>query len=366
MSDNEAIDMLCSLSPRRVWPADQNIEHPSAESLIDNSETGSVEGTLKELKDEIAIKVTPTSPPKVDLAVLDSIVEPTSPIKTVTIPYEPVVSPPPSHASGSGLPLRSSRWRHDDISKEKILSIFQSELAKLEEQVCQNDNVTKHNVLIQKSTVEKSGKAHGSRRYSNASSISFETSSLAGKIRTSSVELVLKQRMAIGLQPLTQEQYDTYTSLDTELLVKQIKDFLTVNSISQRQFGEFILGLSQGSVSDLLARPKTWAQLTQKGREPFIRMQLFMDDVETANCEGADEKTPKISVCDEDSDLAKTLATILNSVNPESSSSEKEIKLEPASEIDLVRKKSFKVFPCSCSDHAEGRRKQTKSFGEVY
>lgn len=29
----------------------------------------------------------------------------------------------------------SSRWRHDDISKEQILSIFQSELAKLKDQV---------------------------------------------------------------------------------------------------------------------------------------------------------------------------------------------------------------------------------------
>ena len=39
-----------------------------------------------------------------------------------------------------------------------------------------------------------------------------------------------------------------------------------------------MLGLSQGSVSDLLARPKPWHMLTQKGREPFIRMKLFLDD----------------------------------------------------------------------------------------
>lgn len=49
-------------------------------------------------------------------------------------------------------------------------------------------------------------------------------------------------------------------------------------SISQRLFGESVLGLSQGSVSDLLARPKPWHMLTQKGREPFIRMKLFLDD----------------------------------------------------------------------------------------
>lgn len=49
-------------------------------------------------------------------------------------------------------------------------------------------------------------------------------------------------------------------------------------SISQRLFGENVLGLSQGSVSDLLARPKPWSMLTQKGREPFIRMKIFSED----------------------------------------------------------------------------------------
>ena len=58
----------------------------------------------------------------------------------------------------------------------------------------------------------------------------------------------------------------------------QIKEILSQYSISQRLFGESVLGLSQGSVSDLLARPKPWHMLTQKGREPFIRMKLFLDD----------------------------------------------------------------------------------------
>ena len=58
----------------------------------------------------------------------------------------------------------------------------------------------------------------------------------------------------------------------------QIKEILSQYSISQRLFGESILGLSQGSVSDLLARPKPWHMLTQKGREPFIRMKLFLED----------------------------------------------------------------------------------------
>lgn len=57
-----------------------------------------------------------------------------------------------------------------------------------------------------------------------------------------------------------------------------MKESLSQYSISQRLFGENVLGLSQGSVSDLLARPKPWHMLTQKGREPFIRMKMFLED----------------------------------------------------------------------------------------
>ena len=82
------------------------------------------------------------------------------------------------------------------------------------------------------------------------------------------------------LPPITQEEFDQYSNVNTEELVKQVKETLSQYSISQRLFGESILGLSQGSVSDLLARPKPWHMLTQKGREPFIRMQLFLEDAE--------------------------------------------------------------------------------------
>lgn len=43
-------------------------------------------------------------------------------------------------------------------------------------------------------------------------------------------------------------------------------------------FGEAVLGLSQGSVSELLSKPKPWHMLSIKGREPFIRMQLWLSD----------------------------------------------------------------------------------------
>ncbi|XP_044260190.1 homeobox protein cut isoform X3 [Tribolium madens] len=80
------------------------------------------------------------------------------------------------------------------------------------------------------------------------------------------------------LPPITQQQFDQYNNLNTEDIVKKVKEQLSQYSISQRLFGESVLGLSQGSVSDLLARPKPWHMLTQKGREPFIRMKMFLED----------------------------------------------------------------------------------------
>lgn len=80
------------------------------------------------------------------------------------------------------------------------------------------------------------------------------------------------------LLPLTEQELSKYRTINTLELVQAIKDILSRYSISQRHFGERILGLSQGSVSDILARPKSWELLTQKGREPFIRMRLFLDD----------------------------------------------------------------------------------------
>lgn len=55
-------------------------------------------------------------------------------------------------------------------------------------------------------------------------------------------------------------------------------DFVCLFPTGQRLFGETILGLTQGSVSDLLSRPKPWHKLSLKGREPFVRMQLWLND----------------------------------------------------------------------------------------
>ncbi|XP_065106184.1 homeobox protein cut-like 1 [Paramisgurnus dabryanus] len=66
--------------------------------------------------------------------------------------------------------------------------------------------------------------------------------------------------------------------LDTFNITKRVKEVLTVNNIGQRLFGEAVLGLTQSSVSELLSHPKPWRKLSAKGKENFIRMNLWLQD----------------------------------------------------------------------------------------
>lgn len=66
--------------------------------------------------------------------------------------------------------------------------------------------------------------------------------------------------------------------LDTPTITTRIKETLMAHNLGQKIFGEVVLGLSQGSVSELLSKPKPWHMLSIKGREPFIRMHLWLND----------------------------------------------------------------------------------------
>ncbi|XP_066509110.1 homeobox protein cut-like 2 [Hoplias malabaricus] len=66
--------------------------------------------------------------------------------------------------------------------------------------------------------------------------------------------------------------------LDTLSITRRVKEVLVENNLGQRLFGEQVLGLTQGSVSDLLSQPKPWSELSLKGREPFLRMYFWLKD----------------------------------------------------------------------------------------
>ncbi|XP_030648563.1 homeobox protein cut-like 1 [Chanos chanos] len=120
--------------------------------------------------------------------------------------------------------------------------------------------------------------------YSQSSELSLQMPSgsetpQSSPLPSSSPLLPLAKAAKPVVPPLTPEQYEfyMYQDVDTVELTQQVKDKLAKNGICQRVFGEKVLGLSQGSVSDMLSRPKHWSKLTQKGREPFIRMQLWLN-----------------------------------------------------------------------------------------
>lgn len=80
------------------------------------------------------------------------------------------------------------------------------------------------------------------------------------------------------ISPSVYEMAALTQDLDTQVITTKIKEALLANNIGQKIFGEAVLGLSQGSVSELLSKPKPWHMLSIKGREPFIRMQLWLND----------------------------------------------------------------------------------------
>ncbi|CAF4174730.1 unnamed protein product, partial [Adineta steineri] len=67
------------------------------------------------------------------------------------------------------------------------------------------------------------------------------------------------------------------TTIDTEQLSSQVRELLSSYSIGQR---EAVLNLSQGTVSEILSKPRPWHALSVKGREPYIRMYSWFCDTD--------------------------------------------------------------------------------------
>ena len=68
-------------------------------------------------------------------------------------------------------------------------------------------------------------------------------------------------------------------TLDTLDVSNKVKEILSVHNIGQRVFAKQVLGLSQGTVSELLSKPKHWDKLTEKGRESYRKMYYWLQDI---------------------------------------------------------------------------------------
>lgn len=67
-------------------------------------------------------------------------------------------------------------------------------------------------------------------------------------------------------------------ALNTLNISRCVRELLSVHNIGQRLFAKYVLGLSQGTVSELLSKPKPWDKLTEKGRDSYRKMHAWATD----------------------------------------------------------------------------------------
>ena len=104
---------------------------------------------------------------------------------------------------------------------------------------------------------------------------------------------------------------------------------LCVSALRLQLFGETVLGLSQGSVSELLSKPKPWHLLSIKGREPFIRMKMWLEDtprnldklqrIKNDRKESSKRRRSQMETASESNDSSDVYSTMSNSPNAKKS-----------------------------------------------
>ncbi len=67
-------------------------------------------------------------------------------------------------------------------------------------------------------------------------------------------------------------------TLCTKTIATRVKEVLIQNQISQKLFGRVLLKLAESTVSLLLSKPKCWKILSHRGREPYCKMYLWLND----------------------------------------------------------------------------------------
>lgn len=86
--------------------------------------------------------------------------------------------------------------------------------------------------------------------------------------------------MEARLQEMLRYNMDKYSTqnLDTLHIARRVRELLSIHNVGQRLFAKYVLGLSQGTVSELLSKPKPWDKLTEKGRDSYRKMHAWACD----------------------------------------------------------------------------------------
>ncbi|KAF5401814.1 hypothetical protein PHET_04890 [Paragonimus heterotremus] len=96
----------------------------------------------------------------------------------------------------------------------------------------------------------------------------------------------LKLLSTIDYQQLTASQLkqfsDCISPLDTFDLSTRVKNHLRELNVSQRMFGELVLGMCQASVSDILNKPRQWDALSPRSRLAYLRLYTWLQQPDRA------------------------------------------------------------------------------------
>ena len=74
-------------------------------------------------------------------------------------------------------------------------------------------------------------------------------------------------------------KWDFFTDEWWQFQPQRIVNNFKINEFSTR----YVLGLSQGTVSELLSKPKSWDKLTEKGRDSYRKMHAWCHDDQVDN-----------------------------------------------------------------------------------
>ena len=125
------------------------------------------------------------------------------------------------------------------------------------------------------------GLSLGSRSYSpSTTSITNSTTSAGGGSipqSTSASYDRLQQQLRCNVEKYMNE------TLNTLQISRCVRELLSMHNIGQRLFAKYVLGLSQGTVSELLSKPKPWDKLTEKGRDSYRKMHAWATDERCIN-----------------------------------------------------------------------------------
>lgn len=132
-----------------------------------------------------------------------------------------------------------------------------------------------------------------------AEDLQMPPGSMAGRLGDS---LIPKgDPMEAKLQEMLRYNMDKYANqnLDTLHISRRVRELLSVHNIGQRLFAKYVLGLSQGTVSELLSKPKPWDKLTEKGRDSYRKMHAWScDDNAVLLLKSLIPKKGKCIICD--------------------------------------------------------------------